>query len=361
MITENFEKAQVFHPVLWLSRRETFDVLNSVLIADANSKDQKFSDFKSNYAGSRIDSEGNLIVFVTNKGQTVRSLTQELKSRNVKEEAFRFTEVQYSYNELKDHQKTMWDFRNELLESGEAKEWARKIASLEVDPTFNAVTIKANAFTPDDYKLCEEYFGDYSYRVEVIHGDIEVVEEMTVRPGNGISTGGTLGFRCKLNGVEGFVTAIHTSSYSSLNPIKVAGTSVGNITEAVYDGDADFAFVDMNSSTSASRVVALSPYNTLHASNYVISLPQGYTVYMAGNATGQRVTGTVEYWDGTVGNGTEWLKCKYSSTGGDSGGVIYANVNGDFCVVGIHNGVAGSYKYGTKLTKMKDYYNIDIY
>lgn len=49
--------------------------------------------------------------------------------------------------------------------------------------------------------------------------------------------------------------------------------------------------------------------------------------------------------------------CSYSSSGGDSGGCIFAVVNGENRVVGIHDGSIGQNKYGTKFTAMKSTLN----
>jgi hypothetical protein len=345
-----------------------FDVINAVLVEDDLAKEHKYQKFKDNYAGSKIDDQGKLVVYVSQKGPALDALKDELSCNNVNSDDVQFIEVRYSYSELKKQQISMWNFRNKTLEGeGILKEWADKIVSMPVDPSYNCVLILVNDFVPSDYSLCKEYFGEYSYRIESVAGNGEIIEEITtIKPGQSISTGGSMGFRCKLDGVEGFVTAIHTASYSGINPISVGGTNIGAITDCKYDGKSDFAFVEItNSNYTAGRITNTSPSRTLHASHYVVALPQGYTVYMAGGTTTNIREGEVEYYDYAIASGTEWLVCSYPSSGGDSGGVIFAEVNGDYCVVGIHDGsisISGTtMKYGTKLTTMKDYYNIVIY
>lgn len=345
-----------------------FDVLNSILIQDVESKAYKFNDFKKDYAGSKIDEQGKLVVYISKNKSVIKALKDELDNKNVKEDVIKFVEVKFSYNDLKVQQKVMWDLRNNLLKDDIIlKEWASKIVSMPVDPNYNCVSILVNNFTPSDYEITNELFGEFAYRVELVEGTGEINEEITtLKPGQSIGTGGSLGFRCTLDGVDGFITAVHTGNYTSINPITVNGTSVGTITAGKYDGMADFAFVKItNSNYLVARSTNTTPSRTLHASHYVIALPQGYTVYMAGGTSTSIRQGVVKYYDYSISSGTEWLVCDYPSSPGDSGGVIFAEVNGDYCVVGIHDGtisISGTnLKYGTKLTTMMNYYNILIY
>lgn len=80
---------------------------------------------------------------------------------------------------------------------------------------------------------------------------------------------------------------------------------------------------------------------------------------MAGKKSSTVRTGTVVYWSSSVSNdvGTDWLICSFTGIQGDSGGVIFAVVSGDNCVVGIYDGNYGTNSYATKLTRMQSSYS----
>ena len=334
------------------------------MIDDIQEQRSQYNSVRANYAGSIIDDEGKLIVYISSELSISDQLREELRNTGINDDDIKFMQVQYSYEDLEAQQSDMWRIRNEAMESSrDLEEWARKIISVAINPEHNCVSVLANNFGDSDYLLCERYFGDYPYKVEITSASDEIHEEVTLKPGQGISTGGSLGFRCKLNGIAGFVTAVHTASWSTLPKLKNGSIEYGQITAGVYDGKADFCFAKItNSNYTVSRITNTSPSYTLHASNYVVALPTNYTVYMAGTNSSTVRIGKVLYYNYAISSGTQWLLCDYPSSGGDSGGCIFANVNGDYVVVGIHNGTTGTGKYGTKLTTMKGYYsNLVIY
>jgi len=337
-----------------------FDKFNAILADDMQATKSQYDSVRDNYAGSIIDGEGKLIVYYASELSGLDSLSRELRSANVNEDDIQFEQVQYSYTELEAHQKAMWRIRNAAMDKEDGLEkWAEKIISVAINPKHNCVSVLANGFDDSDYLLCEKYFGDYSYEVEITEASGEISEHVTLKPGQGISTRGSLGFRCKLNGVAGFVTSVHTASWSSLPKLKDGSTEYGEITAGKYDGKADFCFVKItNSNYNVSLATNTSPAYTLHATNYVVSLPTGKAVYMAGATSSSVRTGKVVYYNYAISSGTEWLVCDYANNPGDSGGCIFANVNGDYVVIGVNNGLVGNIgSYGTKLTVMKGYYS----
>ena len=342
-----------------------FGVFHSILVDDIQSVDSKYEGITENYAGSVIDNDGKLILYFSGEPTVLSSLKSEFSNAGVKKDDVQFVNVEYSYNELKEQQNAMWLIRNQAInEDSVLYEWARKIKSVAVNPENNCVDVLVNNFETSDFLLCEKYFSIYSYKVKTIEGTGEIREELTVYPGQGIGTGGSLGFRCKINNVAGFMTAVHTASYYGI-VVNSGNTQLGTITKGAYDGKADFAFVETTSSTSVSLSTNTSPAYTLHSTNYVVALPANYTVYLAGVNSSSARSGQVIYNDYAISSGTEWLLCSYSASGGDSGGVIFANVNGDYCVYGIHDGDVnyngGIAKYATKLNTMRKYYTVTLY
>ncbi|MBE6568626.1 MAG: hypothetical protein E7658_00220 [Ruminococcaceae bacterium] len=348
-----------------------FNTLNSILANDMLSEKTQYEDFLASYAGAIIDESGKLIVYLENNVTSLSGLKEELYEKNVAVSSIQFLDVEFSYNELKAYKNVMWDFVTQTKEN-EINEtiylWANKLQATAIDPASNRVELYVVGFEEEDYDLCEQFFGDYPYEIEILPEEYRLQEDTTIKPGQSVtSTGGSIGFRCKLSGVEGFITATHSSTdYNVQNEVSVSigGVVVGKITAGKYDGMSDFTFVELtNPNYDISATTNTSPAYTLNGSNYVVSLPVGYEVFMAGCKSSSVREGTV-YRDGyTISQGSDWLVCDYPSQSGDSGGCIFAEVNGDYCIVGIHDGtlVGTGLDYATKLSTMRGYYDITLY
>lgn len=351
---------------------ETFNVLNSILVEGVKTRTSQYSDFISSYAGSKIGDDGTLIVYFKNncKSNIINDIKSELMTFGVPNCAIEFEGVGYSEMELMSYRDSIWEEIYQCKENGNEpslKGWADKFVATSIDPETNRVELYVKDFSAVDYTQCDNIFAGFPYEIEVLSGGYDMVEESTLKPGQAVSsTGGSIGFRCKLDGVKGFVTATHTSTEDNVTNrvnVKIGGVTVGKVTAGIYDGKADFTFVEItNSSYDVGRTTNTSPSYTLHETHYIVSLPEGYAVYMAGQKSTQVRSGTVYRYDYAINPNSSWLLCDYPSESGDSGGCVFANVNGDYCVLGIHDGSYGSdYTYSTKLTTMKDYYDLVIY
>lgn len=350
-----------------------FHTLNKILSEDAEKSTPLYSDFISKYAGSSIDSNGNLIIYITENFAAKNNLHAQLNALKVSNSCIQYVQVTHSYDELKAYQNIMWEVRNQALTgltNPELYSWADKINSIAINPINNSVIVLAHDFTTQDYALCDMLFGEYPYEIDATVTDSECIEEIVeLRPGTPLSNWGiSMGYRCTLNGVSGFVTTIHSENFANRNIVEVGGTQVGEIIASVCDGAADFTFVKItNSNYVAQTTTNTTPAFTLHNINYVVSLPIGATVYMAGQNSTTVRQGQVVYYDYAISNGTNWLIADYQSAGGDSGGCVFTGINGDYCVIGIHNGSTNvdsdsdSEKYITKHTTMKNYFDIRIY
>jgi hypothetical protein len=356
-------------PILQTSGEIAFGIFHKMLVHDKEALRLQYENVIENYAGSKIDNNGNLIIYYADNISSLSLLKNELSKNGIKKDDIQYVEVKYSYNELKEQQNSMWLIRNYALEKDEKlKKWALKIISMLINPEHNCITLLINKFDETDYMLCEKYFNLYSYEIEITEATGEIIEHLDVKPGMSISTGGSAGFRCNINGNNGFMTSIHKIPTNIT--VAIGNSNIGNISNiGKYDGKSDFAFVELWGGQTANNVTNTTPSFTLHKANYVVALPIDYTVYMAGvNKTSVRV-GKVINNDYSMDKGTEWLLCDYPSEPGDSGGVIFANVNNDYCVVGIHNGSVDYYvnniktkkAYSTKLNTMMKYYTITLY
>ena len=338
-----------------------FNKMAAILEDDKNSSSPVFSDFRENFGGGYIEGD-HLIIYVKGGISNQGLFEERMLEKGISKDRYDIQTVDYSYSELESQMQSFWDFRNAKMANN--VEWAKNIYSLAISQAKNCVKISLSCdLDINDYPELQSFLSEMSYELIYLDEAPKIVEETTsLKPGMPLSTGGSIGFRCKLNGNKGIVTAIHTSSYSSFNPIAIGTSpiSFGNITNASYGASSDFCFVKIsNADFSAIRKTNTSPSYTLHATHYVTFLPENYVVYLVGKNSSSARQGHVEDFSGTVADhaGSDWLICSYSSSRGDSGGCIFAVVEGDNCIVGIHDGKAGSYKYGTKYTRMKEVYS----
>ncbi len=254
------------------------------------------------------------------------------------------------------------EIKNETIN---AKWLEEKVESFEISVEDNSCCINILDYEIDDLEYCKNIFGEYPYIISSCEEEMMVDETINWRPGSAIYTTtsrGSSGFRCKLNGYIGFATAGHMgTSGTVIYTSSSATTTLGRITHSINDGSADFAFVRItNYNYYADRIVTGTRAVAMHTENYVVALPVGYTIYMRGSTSGLQQGKVVNY-NYNISGGSRWLRADYESAAGDSGGIVFAKVNGDYCVVGVHNGSLGDYKYCTKLTTMQDYYDINIY
>lgn len=335
----------------------TFNQMNFVLEEGLENDDIDTKDFINNYAGGVIKND-HLTIFLKDEVNDLDWFYSKMLENDISQEKYDIQFVDYSYTDLENQISSFWEYRNNNLITGE--EWAPLVYSVAISQEYNCIMIFVDKdFEISNYNELNDFLSSISYRFEYTD-EPQLEENTTLKPGMGISTGGSIGFRCKINNEKGFITAVHTSNYSSLPAVKYNGTTIGSITAGAYGNSADFAFVKItNSSYSMSLTTNTSPSYTLHSSHYVVSLAQGYTVYMAGKQSSTVRTGTVVYYSSSVSgdSGTDWLICSFTGIQGDSGGVIFAVVSGDNCVVGIYDGNYGTNSYATKLTRMQSSYS----
>ncbi|MBE6952948.1 MAG: hypothetical protein E7452_05285 [Ruminococcaceae bacterium] len=157
---------------------------------------------------------------------------------------------------------------------------------------------------------------------------------------------GSVGYRCyrNINGTfeYGFATAGHFANTIN-QTVYVGGGNIvcGTTMLTQQSGTLDAAFVKSNEAIEVQNKTADM---TIIAGSWCTSFPEGMTVYKYGAASSQT--------SGTIGSNSysfsndgidfeDMLRCSYDAEDGDSGGIVYTYINGDYAVVGIHYGELG--------------------
>lgn len=153
---------------------------------------------------------------------------------------------------------------------------------------------------------------------------------------------GSIGYRVKRNGQEGFITAGHVASAGTYITYENGfGSTIGKCEVSVYSGSVDAAFVK---ATNASYALT----NTINGTNNVLSTTisepgEGTMINKCGARTGL-TSGKIISINATysIGNSifTNLVSAEYNSDGGDSGCVVYSYVSstGVRYTLGIHKG-----------------------
>lgn len=189
-----------------------------------------------------------------------------------------------------------------------------------------------------------------SNAIEYLQSKDDGVEEASIKAGSKISTStayASVGYRVRLNGVSGIVTAAHF--VNSGNSVSYGGSSIGTCTARVYSGQVDAAFVKVTNGT---------PSNTINGGTTTLSTsisePGAGTVINKRGATTNSTSGTVystnASWTINGVTFTNLTAATYDSDGGDSGGVVYSYISstGTRYTLGIHKGRKNGYAHFVK-------------
>lgn len=207
------------------------------------------------YGGSYID-DGKLVVNVCNGNElTINKLRSMAQSDDVI-----IRSCKYSYNYLLDVMSKIRKF----CADNRSNPLALNIDSYSLEDRENIVLVNFLSCTDADIKSFKESICDDS-SISFTKVDGPSILLSSVNPGEGLyyEKNGDLhqssvGYRCKINNVAGFVTAGHSLEYSGIKVYKdFNGTSsyFGESTVSVQEGPVDAAFVKLYSGFDVTGIV----------------------------------------------------------------------------------------------------------
>lgn len=329
------------------------DTMNDSVVVDIMEDDFQYSidglyaeDYPEYYAGSYINSYGNLVVMVKgelNANDSV-SMTKAMEVEANTEILYN-EEAKYNYRELIDTMTELYRY----CSSAEYEEATYKIHGYGILDDENKIVVYINSEEDDDK---EHICAQISYSDAVVFRYHETGIDATAACGTGIGvTAGdntfSIGYRAKYtdssgNVVNGFVTCGHSLiNYSSAISIYSGSSKIGTSVpgKVKYSGKVDAAFIKLTGSVS-NQVGDTSDYLTTTTAIKAANS----TVHMYGMISG-KITGTVEsasFVDVDRGL-TDQVSTTYWAVQGDSGGIVYApSVSGSkMYVVGVQSGALG--------------------
>ncbi len=338
----------------WQSVKENTDLLNYFYELNPD-KDYDGKYFPDYYGGSLIDSDGGLIVMLTdNSGkEVVNSFVHNVK----------FVSCEYSYSELV---QTINSINAKFARLGADDVHKNLLVEMSLLDKDNVIEVVLRDNSNKTIKWFTENISNKPYlRFEKIQKEPGLDMNYS---GQDISTSsGTLlssAFRVKRytdSGLKyGFITCAHGNSL--FQTIKGAdGSIIGTVQLRNHSGNMDASYVQMSSSSNYSNVMHGSPY-TLNDENDDLFYPvynQVVGIFARHHQNDYGVVNCTNYSHTVEGVTLSGIyKATYPRSGGDSGGLIASSpVNYHCNPGGIHRGYASNGNaVFTSATKVINYF-----
>lgn len=289
------------------------------------------------------DDSQNVILQIVKKNEPQPATTEYEKYQNIInfDESIKIEYVKNSYQDLQtEYEKLNNYFENEKNSNKKAK-LISNIKVYYIDTVNNNIIIEANDIQDNllrnlinkELKLTTVDFKESKGKI-IPFSSLYASQQISVSGGYC-----SVGFRAKINGVEGYVTAGHcVNGLYNVLPTGIVG-------KRQFSGSLDAAFILTNSSYSPSNYILYNNGNVTQL-NTIMSCPTlsvGTVIAKSGYYT-QYTSGTVTYTSLTATiNGVliyNLVSTNATADGGDSGGTVYipTNISGGGSLAGIVSG-----------------------
>lgn len=313
------------------------------------------------YAGAYLNGNGELVVLLTEDTNAARA---SIRSAAKKSDVL-FASAQYAYADLT---ASMNCINEKVKNRANEHAIASEIVSAGLSDQENTVTVWIKDI--DDAKIAQfrQYICDEPWIVFANSTGPATPDAGTLYAGQGIEVVGvssySFGYRCKRNGVNGFLTAAHGLSVGKT--VRSGATEIGKVTARKLSGSVDVSFVEItNSSYTLSNVVCYTKgAKTLRSGSLMIAAV-GSRVNMSGGVT-QTTSGIVKQvnYSDTISNVylTNMSTADYGRAKGDSGAVVYSNDASPY-ICGVHSSVNTNTGYAIfiKATAIRDQFGVTAY
>ena len=292
------------------------------------------------YGGAYINDYGRLVINV--KGNSLLGTYadgMDLKTSFMREckricSDVEFRKCKFSYDELTEEM----DRINAYKVSSNEK-FADEFDYYKLDDRLNCIVVELNNFTEENIEFFKKKVSDCEAIIFTKSKNDDVLDS-GILPGASISClghTGSVGYRVKRNGVNGFVTSAHFVKSGA--SVTSGGRVIGYCDVSVNSGTVDAAFV---------RVTEGTPGNTINGMGTTLSTiinepGVGTMINKCGEYTGAtsgRITSTNVTWSYCGATFTHLTSATYNAMNGDSGGVVYSYISssGIRPTLGIHRG-----------------------
>lgn len=355
------------------------------------------SQFPTYYAGSYINTDGELIVLLVDslteaeQAAAKADVCQRAESYNII-----FGTAENSYSSLVD---AMTQISN-YMDTGATQMSTAEISSARINDYQNivvaGVATDTTAYSPNAEESLDSIItsqNDPIFSSSLIvfeEDDSKVMTDASINCGDGInySSGSTTtnfsaGFRASYtdssgNEIKGFITCGH-AFYGRISTvtIKTSSSVLGTLDTSrnMFSGKIDAAFIRLSSSSSISNKVVTTNGDTFNISTNMIHGPaMGSIVYMYGASSAAsfgnvrqgvitslsaKVTATTDDYSISL---TDLYETDYTALSGDSGGIVFSLAStGEFAASGVHHGHNSTHSYCTKALNISAQFDVFVY
>ncbi|MCL1880625.1 MAG: S1 family peptidase [Oscillospiraceae bacterium] len=242
--------------------------------------------------------------------------------------------VEFSQNELT----ATMDALNAMFLAEDSPEAFNNVSAFGADCINNSIEVHLKDYSEAEIIHFRETILDSLVLVFIevydeLHTETSVAPRITLNPGSSNRMwGGSVGYRARRNGRDGFVTHGHGGIRRNQNFV-VNGFTYGTVVEQQFSGQIDASFVETNIRVN----LTASPVSTTTAQT---QFRTGDNVTLLGQTsliTHGTIRNTNYTWVCTA-RITGTVRANYSSAAGDSGGVVLWHNANTVRVAGIHIG-----------------------
>jgi len=293
------------------------------------------------YGGAYIEENGQLVVLINGKMESGKAAVISI----IGEGNIEFIKADFSFAQLTEIMNSL----NEYVIRKKNPSVSRNFKTYYIMDKENRVVVELDNYRDEKIAEFKKNVGNFpGILFTKSSGETEI--EASLQPGckaaiNSSGTSyGSFGFRAKRNSDNkaGMVTAGHVIGVGQT--LYYGSTAVGTCSVSQQSGSVDAAFVPITNTTSytPSNLLCTTSSSVLSTTT---SLPGAGTVVNKRGITTGRTSGTIISTNATTTTTagityTNLTSASYSSSGGDSGGLVYTYISstGTLYTVGVHLG-----------------------
>ncbi len=309
---------------------------------------RKESDYPDYYGGAYINNDGNLVVNLVDNSN---GNNQDIEKR-IGTDAFIPKSCKYSYKMLTRIMDSLNTYKHQNLKNP----ICNNFNSYSLLDDQNIIVVYLDNYNQEQIDAFKQQVLD-SPAIEFKKAESKFSSEISVNPGSKIhhfDKYGSVGYRAKLNGEIGFVTAGHLVDVNGMIDDNDYYYAICRAHKQSGSVDASFCEITDSSYTPTNTLNGTS--NTLSTT---ISEPGVGTVinkigYSGGQTSGTILSTNASATDEYGVTYTNLTSADYTSAAGDSGGIIYSYISSTNTrlTLGIHKGASGSTRYYIKANKI---------
>lgn len=318
----------------------------SPLLRSESSEDIQYPEY---YGGAYIDDNNKLVVYITEdiKTNLKSSLTSIMNNQDVV-----IKKGKYSYNRLNE----IMDKINEFKINNPNSNISDNFLCYYLSDSGNEIVVELQRFDANSIRTFKETVCN-SEAIRFIQAEGKPYDVANVNPGNLVtigSTSGSVGYRAKLSGKEGIVTAGHVISLN--NYLEFGGMTFAKCTKYQYSGSVDASFCEILTPPGYTPTNTLLVNGVTSTLSTTISEPGvGTTINKIGQKTGHSSGKILNSNASLTVNGitfTNLTSASFKADRGDSGGIVYSVVGSARYTLGILKGISSNATYYCKANKV---------